>query len=59
MRKCPNCGYEEPQPPKPDYEYTGYLAPFLPTILPLLRSGYKPSDITEHIGPGARFERGL
>ena len=47
MTKCPNCGYEAPVPPKPEYEYTGYLAPFLPTILPLLRSGYKPPEIRD------------
>ena len=40
--KCPNCGHEPPEPP---YEYTGYLKPYLPQMLKLLRMGLSPGDV--------------
>ena len=41
MRKCPQCGYEQPIPP---YEYHGWLEPYLPTILRALRMGHSPRE---------------
>lgn len=45
--KCPNCGYQTPDPPEPPpipYQYTGYMKDYLPTILKLLRMGQSPGD---------------
>jgi hypothetical protein len=52
IMKCPNCGYEPPEPPKPEpppYEYTGYLKIYLPTILKLLRMGMQPFEVVETV----------
>lgn len=46
--KCPNCGYEAPEPttpPKPPYEYHGWLKPCLPLILKMLRAGQAPLEV--------------
>ncbi len=49
MKKCPNCGYEVPEPPGPPYEYTGYMRPHLPVILKLLRMRASSTDIVRQL----------
>jgi len=45
--KCPNCGYEIHREPKEPYEYNGYLKPYLPVILDMLRAGKTPNEIAD------------
>lgn len=41
MKKCPQCGYEPP------YAYTGWMEPYLPLILAMLRVGYSADMISD------------
>ena len=50
--KCPNCGFSQPSPPRPPYEYNGYLKPDLPRILELLEEGKTPHEIAAALGHG-------